>query len=107
MGTAEFGAVLGIAVPIVVAIWVVRASLRSLERRVDRLSRIEGKLDAILKHSGVRFDPLEGIPPDALDALRRGQKIEAIKRYRHATGAGLQEAKDMIEETMRRTTAQR
>jgi hypothetical protein len=107
MGGAELAAVLGMAVPIVVAIWVVRLSHRSLERRVDRLSRIEGKLDAILKHSGVRFDPLEGLPQDALAALRQGQKIEAIKRYRRATGADLREAKDMIEEALRRTSPQR
>ena len=32
-----------------------------------------------------------------LDALRRGQKIEAIKLYREGTGAGLKEAKDSID----------
>jgi ribosomal protein L7/L12 len=69
---------------------------------MDRLSRIEGKLDAILKHSGVSFDAFEGLPAEVLEAVRQGQKIEAIKRYRHATGVGLQEAKDVIEEALRR-----
>ncbi len=31
------------------------------------------------------------------DALRSGQKIEAIKLHREATGLGLKEAKDAIE----------
>jgi hypothetical protein len=31
------------------------------------------------------------------DALFQGQKIEAIKRYRKATGAGLAEAKEAVE----------
>lgn len=31
------------------------------------------------------------------DAMRRGKKIEAIKLYRAATGAGLKEAKDAVE----------
>lgn len=31
------------------------------------------------------------------DALRQGKKIEAIKRYRELTGAGLKEAKDAVE----------
>jgi len=99
----------GLAVAVLVGVLVVavRACLRPLERRIDRLSRIEGKLDAILKHSGVRFDPLEGLPEDALDAVRQGRKIEAITRYRHATGAGLQEAKDIIEDAFRRTASHR
>ncbi|WP_224772889.1 ribosomal protein L7/L12 [Pelagicoccus enzymogenes] len=31
------------------------------------------------------------------DALKSGQKIEAIKSYREATGLGLKEAKDAVE----------
>lgn len=96
-----------ILVGVGIVVMAVRAYVRPLARRMDRLSRIEGKLDAMLKHSGARFDPLEGMPSDALDALRQGQKIEAIKRYRHATGAGLQEAKEMIEEALRRSSSQR
>ncbi|MBW8852114.1 MAG: ribosomal protein L7/L12 [Xanthomonadales bacterium] len=37
------------------------------------------------------------LPDDVLDALRGGQRIEAIKRLREATGLGLKEAKDLIE----------
>ncbi len=37
------------------------------------------------------------LPPDVVDALRRGNKIEAIKRLRTATGLGLAEAKDRID----------
>ena len=39
----------------------------------------------------------EPLPPEVVDALRRGNKIEAIKRLRTATGLGLAEAKDRIE----------
>jgi hypothetical protein len=74
----------------------------TLQRRLDRLSRIDGKLDVILKHLGVRFDPYQEIPADALAALREGRKIEAIKQYRHVTGVGLAEAKDAIDEALRR-----
>lgn len=80
----------------------VQTRLAALQRRLDRLSRMEGKLDAMLKHSSIRFDPLDGLPAEALAALRQGRKIEAIKHYRQATGAGLAEAKDMIEEALRR-----
>lgn len=39
----------------------------------------------------------EGLPPEALAALSRGQLIEAIKIVRAATGLGLKEAKDLVE----------
>lgn len=41
------------------------------------------------------------IPPQALEALRQGNKIEAIKVLRVASGLGLKEAKDAIEAHMR------
>ena len=37
------------------------------------------------------------IPPDAIVALQRGDKIEAIKLTRERLGLGLKEAKDLVE----------
>ncbi|MGZ5038849.1 MAG: ribosomal protein L7/L12 [Usitatibacter sp.] len=37
------------------------------------------------------------LPPDVVDALRRGNKIEAIKLLRQATGLGLAEAKARVD----------
>jgi ribosomal protein L7/L12 len=76
--------------------------LRSLERRVAAISRLDAKLDALLQHAGVDFNPYGHVPPDVVDALKRGEKIEAIKRYREGTGAGLKDAKDFVEEVQRR-----
>jgi hypothetical protein len=97
------------ALPVIVVIALagavvvsVQMRLAAVHRRLDRLSRIEGKVDAILKHFGLRFDPLDDVPAEAHAALREGRKIDAIKLYRQATGAGLAEAKDRIEETLRR-----
>jgi ribosomal protein L7/L12 len=39
--------------------------------------------------------------PEIQDALRRGDKIEAIKRYRELTGLGLAEAKRAIDRAER------
>ena len=50
-----------------------------------------------MKHEGIQFDPYADVPPDVIDAVRRGKKIEAIKAYRVATGAGLKEAKDLVD----------
>jgi hypothetical protein len=81
------------------------ARLASRERESRTLSRLEGKLDALLKHQGVQFDPYSDLPGPVVDALRRGKKIEAIKEYRVATGAGLKDAKDLVEELQRRASS--
>lgn len=87
-----------------IALAVIGARVVSLDQRLRALSRLEGKLDALLKHQGIRFDPYSEVPPPVLDALRRGKKIEAIKAYRAATGVGLAEAKEFVEEVQRRAS---
>jgi hypothetical protein len=37
------------------------------------------------------------LPPEVVDALRRGNKIEAIKLLREAIGVGLAEAKGLVD----------
>ena len=37
------------------------------------------------------------LPPEVIDALKRGNKIEAIKRLREAMALGLAEAKSVVE----------
>jgi ribosomal protein L7/L12 len=71
--------------------------------RIRALSRVETKLDLLLNHAGIEYEPFKFLPPDVVDALQRGKKIEAIKRYRERTGAGLKKAKDVIEEVQRKT----
>lgn len=86
-----------------------------------RLRQIERKLDSM----AARLDPLDwAVPPpplpgpredlpvmddqnprldalttgEVIGALRQGKKILAIKAYRRATGAGLQQAKSAVDE---------
>jgi len=47
--------------------------------------------------AGLRQAAAPALPGEALDALLAGNKIEAIKRLREASGLGLKEAKDLIE----------
>src|SRR5262245_58861466 len=100
MGAAVFA---GVLVAVVVAL--VFARLSSIESRLNRLSRIDAKLDTLLKNAGITFDELHDLPPDVREAIERGETIEAIKRFRQATGAGLKEAKDAIDEARRRRIA--
>jgi hypothetical protein len=66
-------------------------------KRLDALGRLEAKLDLLLGHSGVAYDPFPGVSEDVAAAIRAGNKIEAIKLHRQATGASLAEAKKYVE----------
>jgi hypothetical protein len=71
------------------------------DRRLRALSRIDAKLDLLLKHAGIEYVPYSDLPPNVIDALKRGYRIIAIKHYRHATKVGLKEAKKVIEDVQR------
>jgi Ribosomal protein L7/L12 C-terminal domain len=78
------------------------ARLNGIRSRIAVLSRMEAKLDLLLKQANIKFDPYASVPLDIVQALRAGRKIEAIKLYRQASGVGLKEAKDYVEEVERR-----
>jgi hypothetical protein len=77
----------------------------AIQNRLQKLWLIETKLDLLLKHADVEFDPyaLLSLPRDVVDALLRGEKLMAIKLYREATKSDLTEAKKIIDEVQRRT----
>jgi ribosomal protein L7/L12 len=84
----------------VFAIFVL-ARLSTLEKRIATLSRIDAKLDLLLRQAGVEYDPHEMLMSEIAESLKRGDKITAIRNYREATGVGLKEAKDFVEKAWR------
>jgi ribosomal protein L7/L12 len=64
----------------------------------ERLKQNEGKLDALLKHFEIEWgafsEPSELVKKLAQDPSTR---IQAIKAYREQTGAGLKEAKEVVD----------
>ncbi|GAA1803315.1 hypothetical protein HC028_04860 [Planosporangium flavigriseum] len=64
-------------------------------RRTRRLAVIERRLQLVMDHLGVVDKQPE--LPEVVRELEAGRKIQAIKAYRDATGAGLKEAKDAVE----------
>lgn len=68
----------------------------------SRPSHLEVKLGA--KPEDVPIDPrdLQQLPAGVLAALERGETIQAIKLYRQITGSSMAEAKDFIDEILRR-----
>jgi hypothetical protein len=77
-------------------------ALNEIRNWARTLGRIEMKLDLMMQHAGVEFSPYQGLSAEVIGALKRGEKITAIKSYRATTGAGLKEAKDRIEDVQRR-----
>ena len=71
-----------------------------LLRQATGLGLAEAKhaLDAHAQGLQPQFQPAPGVMPAAVtEALRRGQKIEAIRLYREHAGVGLKEAKDAVD----------
>jgi ribosomal protein L7/L12 len=71
-------------------IQLLRSRINELE---DRLNFLYQRLN--IEYTNPNSDPV--LSPQIQDALRRGNKIEAIKIYRELTGVGLAEAKDAID----------
>jgi hypothetical protein len=80
----------------------IRAHLADVRSRMGALTRVEAKLDLLLKQANVKFDPYAGLQHEIVDALQAGRTIEAIKLYRQSAGVGLKEAKEFIEALQRR-----
>jgi ribosomal protein L7/L12 len=73
----------------------------SLYRRIHAVGLQEAK-EAVEQMMGQRSPVLEEGDErwtEIREALARGEKIQAIKLYRERTGAGLREAKEVIEQT--------
>jgi ribosomal protein L7/L12 len=66
----------------------------------SRISELEDKLQFLYRRLNIDYaDPnaVSTSSPQIQEALRRGDKIEAIKIYRELTGVGLAEAKRAID----------
>lgn len=72
-------------------IQLLRSRINELE---DRLKFLYDRLN--IDYADPKSDPIRS--PQIQDALRRGNKIEAIKIYRELTGLGLAEAKQAVDQ---------
>ena len=70
----------------------------------SRINELEDRLNFLYQRLGIEYsdptsDPIRS--PQIQDAIRRGNKIEAIKIYRELTGMGLAQAKEAIDRAER------
>lgn len=66
----------------------------------SRVSELEDKLQLLYRRLNIDYADPNSNParsPQIQEALRRGDKIEAIKLYRELTGVSLAEAKQVID----------
>jgi ribosomal protein L7/L12 len=116
MGTFAPAAVdILLAVCLGIALFVIQARQKDYAARLERLER---KMDLLLRQRGIEdTQPAPGIQVYSVPAspatngdltseivslLAKGQKIEAIKRYREYTGSALKEARDAVDAIERR-----
>lgn len=75
-------------------------SVKNLETRLQ-LDRLEAMLQAVVEHLGVTYDADEAlrrrVSPEVIGAIKAGSSLKAIKIHRDQTGAGLAEAKYLID----------
>lgn len=81
----------------------IRYRLDQIRIAVACSSRIEAKLDLLLKQAHIEFNPYAGVSPEIAEAVRNGEKIKAIKLHRRSTGAGLAESKELVEGPQRQS----
>lgn len=70
----------------------------------SRINELEDRLNDLYQRLGIEYEDPDSDPirsPQVQEALRRGNKIEAIKIYRELKGVGLAEAKEAIDRAER------
>jgi hypothetical protein len=81
---------------------LIGARLNGLQGGIVELSRVEAKLDLLLKQANIQLDPYIHVPREIAEVVRRAKKIQAIKLQRQSSGMGLKESKKFNEEIERR-----
>lgn len=82
-------------------VWIIGAAALAVGFVVGRASgRAAARSESLMGVPGAAARPAAvpaDLPPEVLAAARSGQKIEAIKLLREATGLSLTEAKEAVE----------
>lgn len=82
---------------IMIVVFCLVVACFAIQHLHTRLRSIETKLNKLLALQGVDANALQEPSAEVLALAHSGKRIAAIKAYRQQTGAGLNEAKDVIE----------
>jgi hypothetical protein len=87
---------------IVFLLSVLIMKVNGLQKRATAVTRVERKVDLLLKEAGIEFDPWSNIPAAILEAAESGNSMLAARLYRDWSGADSFEATLFIEELTQR-----
>jgi ribosomal protein L7/L12 len=67
------------------------------DRVNERLRAIETQLALLSEKAGIPYEaPGSDVPDEVVELARAGNKLDAIKKYRELTGAGGDEAREVV-----------
>jgi ribosomal protein L7/L12 len=67
------------------------------DRVNERLRAIEAQLALLSEKAGIPYEaPGSDVPEEVVELARSGNKLDAIKKYRELTGAGGDEAREVV-----------
>jgi ribosomal protein L7/L12 len=70
---------------------------RKFNQIAERMRGIEAQLAVLSDKAGVPYSPpSDGAPPEVVQLAQSGDQMGAIKRYRELTGAGFEEAREVV-----------
>jgi hypothetical protein len=68
-----------------------------IQKFFERLRAIEDQLAVISEKLGVPYQrPAESVPPEVVELVNAGKRMEAVTLYRQLTDAGFDEAREVI-----------
>ena len=83
-----------------------REQLEGRPTEAAYVARIEHRVDALLKHSGIGHVPFPSLVDEILACYHESGKMRAIKLFRELTGARLLESKESVEELVEHAARQ-
>lgn len=81
----------------IIVVLLIASVLGTLNRMRNDIARTNVMLQKIAKQVGLSDSVLENLDDELRQLIANGKKIEAIKRYREATGLGLKESKEYVD----------
>jgi hypothetical protein len=87
------------------SLYVYAYRIKVLQKRVAALSRMEAKIDLLLRQSGITFEPYENVPSNIVEQVKKGNRYAAVALYRKSTGASRKDADAYVEKVGERAGA--
>jgi ribosomal protein L7/L12 len=68
-----------------------------IQQFLERFRAIEAQPALISEKLGIPYEnPADTVPREVVELVQAGKRIEAVKRYRQLTNAGVDEAREVI-----------